>query len=147
MTAAAGRLITSTTGVEVAAGCVPSPAYEAVMECEPTDSVVVASVATPELKATVPNGVLPSLKVTLPVAPVAAVAVNVTLAPADAGFESEVRVIEEVIGVKGAAATMPRHPVVNQTTGSDARNKMTARGDFFRENLGPMDYSQIILSL
>ena len=66
------------------------------MECEPTESALVAKVATPEeLIAAVPSTVAPSLNVTFPEAVFApeifgeTVAVKVTDCPAFAGFADE----------------------------------------------------------
>jgi hypothetical protein len=70
-----------------------SPAYTAVIECEPPAKVEVANVADPPLRAFVPSDVVPFLNVTLPVGvPEVAgvtVAVNVTDCPKLDGFSDE----------------------------------------------------------
>jgi hypothetical protein len=73
---------------------VPSPAYAAVRECEPTLSALVLRVATPPLSMLVPRLVEPSRNVTLPVAcDGETVAVNVMICPGAEGFGVEVSVV------------------------------------------------------
>jgi hypothetical protein len=57
-----------------------SPAYTAVIECDPTDSALVLNVAVPPLSVPVPIVVRPSLKVTLPLGVPAPGAVALTVA-------------------------------------------------------------------
>ena len=92
------------TAIDVLVVKFASPAYIAVIECDPTASTLVAKVATPEaLIATVPRTVAPSLNVTLPVAVFApktfgeTVAVNVTDCPALAGLADEVNAVVVVV--------------------------------------------------
>jgi hypothetical protein len=63
-----------------------------VIECVPTASELIVSVATPLLIVPVPRDVAPSWKVTVPVAPVVTAAESVTLAPKAEGLREEVRV-------------------------------------------------------
>ncbi len=61
--------MTTVCGAEALALKLPSPAYSAVIECEPAASAAVESVATPApLSVPVPIVVAPSLNVTTPVA-------------------------------------------------------------------------------
>src|SRR5439155_18343149 len=73
-----------------------SPPYDAVIECEPTASVLVTNVAWPELsRVPVPRVLVPSLKVTVPVGVPApglfavTVAVKVTACPDTEGLAEE----------------------------------------------------------
>jgi hypothetical protein len=75
-----------------------SPPYAPVIECVPTESVLVLKVATPEaLSVPVPRVVVPSRNETVPVgvpvpgATAATVAVNITDAPIVLGLRLEVR--------------------------------------------------------
>jgi hypothetical protein len=62
-----------------------------VIECVPTASELIASVAIPLLIVPVPSVVAPSWNVTVPVAPDVTVAVRVTLAPNVDGLSEEAR--------------------------------------------------------
>jgi hypothetical protein len=75
-----------------------SPLYFAVIEWDPTDSVLVMKVVEPDARVPVPRVVVPSRKVTVPVGvPVpevgATVAVNVTDCPKTDGFADDVTVV------------------------------------------------------
>ena len=71
-----------------------SPAYTAVMGCEPAVSVVVVNVATPAASAPLPMGVPASRKVTVPLAVADdTVAVKVTESPTFEGFNEELRIV------------------------------------------------------
>ena len=71
-----------------------SPAYTAVMGCEPAVSALVVNVATPAASAPLPMGVPASRKVTVPVAVADdTVAVKVTESPTFEGFNEELRIV------------------------------------------------------
>src|SRR5437016_8528763 len=86
---------------ELLAVKVASPPYAAVIECTPSVSADVTSIACPDpLTRTVARTVFPSVKVIVPVGVPApgntafTVAVNVTVVPALEGFKLEIRVVD-----------------------------------------------------
>lgn len=97
-----GRTICVATG-DVLFATLPSPAYTAVMLCEPTLSVLVVKVAMPfALSEPVPSVVVPSLNVTVPVGLTllpprftVTVAVNVTVCWNVDGLGAAVNVVVE----------------------------------------------------
>ena len=66
------------------------------IECVPTDSVVVEKLAVPLDTVPMPITAVPSMKVTVPVAPAESVAVNVTDAAGVDGFCDDDKVTEGV---------------------------------------------------
>src|SRR5258708_33347069 len=85
-----------------------SPAYAAVMEWLPTESVDVVKPATPPTTATAPSTVDPSLKVTVPVGLMpATVAVKVTACPPLLGLAEDT----SPVAVRPATARTPLAPL------------------------------------
>ena len=66
------------------------------IECVPTDSVVVEKLVVLPARVPVPSTVAPSMKVTVPVAPAESDAVNVTDAPGVDGLCEEATVTDGV---------------------------------------------------
>jgi hypothetical protein len=122
------------------------------MEWEPGDKVEVESVADPELNAAVPSAAVPSLKVTLPVAAGSlTLAVKVTFAPTGAGLVSAVTEILVAPGPgagTGAAATIPRHPVLREMRMKEIKTAITVlSAGCFREELPAMWSPRLVIGL
>ncbi len=84
------------SAAEVLGSNAESPRYEAVMECEPTLSAEVESVADPAFSVAVPSEIVPSKNSTVPVGvpPVpVTLAVKATCCPAVAGFSDELTIV------------------------------------------------------